>query len=162
MFHLVLHEPQIPANTGNIIRLCANSGCRLHLIEPLGFRLDRRSVRRAALDYDELAVLTTYASLTDCRQQLGEQGPDGGARRWFAIETGSQRAYDAARFHPGDVLLFGAETRGLPPEALQAIPESQRLRVPMRPGNRSLNLSNCAAIVIYEAWRQNGFAFAQG
>jgi tRNA (cytidine/uridine-2'-O-)-methyltransferase len=160
VFHVVLHEPQIPANTGNIIRLCANSGCQLHLIEPLGFRLDRRSVRRAALDYEELAVLTTHASLRSCREQLGEPEPASGARRWFAIETGSPRTYDEARFRPGDVLLFGAETRGLPPEALQAVPEAQRLRVPMRPGNRSLNLCNCAAVVIYEAWRQNGFELA--
>ena len=156
MFHVVLHEPLIPANTGNIIRLCANSGCRLHLIEPLGFRLDRRSVRRAALDYDELAVLQTHASFERCRQQLC----DSSGGNWYAIETGSARTYDQARFCPGDVLLFGAETRGLPPQVLHAVPEAQRLCVPMRPGNRSLNLSNCVALVIYEAWRQNGFAMA--
>jgi tRNA (cytidine/uridine-2'-O-)-methyltransferase len=165
MFHVVLHEPQIPANTGNIIRLCANSGCRLHLIEPLGFRLDRRSVRRAALDYDELAVLQTHASFDDCRRQLCHSPGDSGApqareRHWYAIETGSAHTYDEARFFPGDVLLFGAETRGLPSQVLQAVPEARRLRVPMRPGNRSLNLSNCVALVIYEAWRQNRFALA--
>jgi len=154
VFHVVLHEPQIPGNAGNVIRLCANSGCRLHLIEPLGFRLDRRSVRRAALDYEELTVLQTHASLPACQHQLQH------ATRWFAIETGGPRLYSDAAFEPGDVLLFGSETRGLPREVLQTLPETQRLSVPMLPHNRSLNLSNCVALVVYEAWRQNGFRSA--
>lgn len=159
MFHVVLHEPEIPANTGNLIRLCANAGCRLHLIEPLGFRLDRRSLRRAALDYEELTVLQTHESLAACQRhiQLAAPGP---TPRWFAIETEGVRPYSEAAFRPGDVLLFGSETRGLPPAALQGLPELRRLYVPMRPANRSLNLSNCVALVVYEAWRQNGFGGA--
>lgn len=158
MFHVVLHEPEIPANTGNLIRLCANTGCRLHLIEPLGFRLDRRSVRRAALDYEELTVLQTHASLAAC--QCAIQPAAGNAPRWFAIETEGVRPYSEAAFRPGDALLFGSETRGLPREVLRGLPEMQRLHVPMQPGNRSLNLSNCVALVVYEAWRQNGFGGA--
>lgn len=154
MFHVVLYEPEIPGNTGNIIRLCANTGCRLHLIEPLGFRLDRASVRRAALDYRELAIVQTHASLAACGEQLQ------GRRSWYAIETGTSRRYSDASFGPGDVLLFGSETRGLPASALDALPEAQRIAVPMLSGNRSLNLSNCVALVVYEAWRQNGFAGA--
>ena len=156
MFHVVLHQPEIPANTGNLIRLCANAGCRLHLIEPLGFRLDRRSVRRAALDYEELTVLQTHVSLAACQHQI-ELAATGPSPRWFAIETEGVRPYSEAAFRPGDVLLFGSETRGLPQALLQGLPEMQRLYVPMRPANRSLNLSNCVALVVYEAWRQNGF-----
>lgn len=156
MFDVILHEPDIPANTGNIIRLCANAGCRLHLIEPLGFRLDRRSVRRAALDYAELASTRTHSTLTACLDQLASGS--GGAARLFAIETGAGRLYSEARFTPGDALLFGSETRGLPPAVLAALPAQRHLRLPMQPGNRSLNLANAVAIVVYEAWRQNGFA----
>ncbi len=151
MFHVILHEPQIPPNTGNILRLCANTGCRLHLVGPLGFELDRRSVRRAGLDYAELAEVTTHASLAGCLQRLA-------GSRLFAVETGAARTYDQVQFEPGDALLFGAETRGLPAAALDLVPERQRLSIPMRPGNRSLNLANAVAIVVYEAWRQRGFA----
>lgn len=155
VFNVVLHEPEIPGNTGNVIRLCANAGCRLHLIEPLGFRLDRRSLRRAALDYDELTVLQTHGSLAECRNHIHAGAPSG--PRWFAIETSAAHPYSEAVFRPGDVLLFGSETRGLPPEVVHSLPEAQQLQVPMQPGNRSLNLSNCVALVVYEAWRQNGF-----
>lgn len=157
MFHVVLHEPEIPANTGNLIRLCANAGCRLHLIEPLGFRLDRRSVRRAALDYEELTVLQTHVSLAACQRHIQAAQVAAPGPRWFAIETAGVRPYSEAAFRPADVLLFGSETRGLPQQVLQGLPEMQRLYVPMLPGNRSLNLSNCVALVVYEAWRQNDF-----
>ena len=119
MFHIVLHEPQIPPNTGNIIRLCANTGCRLHLIEPLGFELDRRSVRRAGLDYALLAKVQTHASLAACLERIASP-------RVFAVETGGEYRYDEVRFEPGDVLLFGSETRGLPPEALAMRPAARR------------------------------------
>lgn len=155
VFNVVLYQPEIPGNTGNVIRLCANAGCRLHLIEPLGFRLDRRSLRRAALDYEELTVLQTHASLAACQAHL--RAGAAGAARWFAIETCVDQLYSEAVFRPGDVLLFGSETRGLPPELMRSLPEAQQLLVPMQPGNRSLNLSNCVALVVYEAWRQNGF-----
>jgi tRNA (cytidine/uridine-2'-O-)-methyltransferase len=151
MFHIVLHQPQIPPNTGNIIRLSANTGCQLHLVEPLGFDLDRRSVRRAGLDYALLACVRTHASLSDCLHALG-------AGRLFAIETDATCCYSAARYRPGDVLLFGGETRGLPAAALADLPAAQRLSIPMQAGNRSLNLANAVAIVVYEAWRQQGFS----
>lgn len=159
---MVLHEPEIPANTGNLIRLCANAGCRLHLIEPLGFRLDRRSVHRAALDYGELTVLRTHASLAACQQHLqaDPRDPPAVPARWFAIETQGVRPYSEAAFRPADVLLFGSETRGLPQDVLRGLPETQRLYIPMRPDNRSLNLANSVALVVYEAWRQNGFGGA--
>jgi tRNA (cytidine/uridine-2'-O-)-methyltransferase len=150
MFNVILYQPEIPPNTGNIIRLCANTGCRLHLIEPLGFDLERRSLRRAGLDYGELAVVRRHADLDSCLAVLG-------AARVFAIETGGTRDYSEARFAGGDALLFGPETRGLPPQVLQALPRAQRLHIPMQPGNRSLNLSNAVAVVVYEAWRQNGY-----
>ena len=150
MFHVILHEPQIPPNTGNIIRLCANTGSRLHLVEPLGFELDRRSVRRAGLDYAELAIVQRHASLQACLSAL--QGT-----RVFAVETGAGRRYDQARFADGDALLFGSETQGLPAAALAA---QQRLFIPMCAGNRSLNLANAVAVVVYEAWGQLGFGAA--
>jgi tRNA (cytidine/uridine-2'-O-)-methyltransferase len=150
VFHVILHEPEIPPNTGNIIRLCANTGCRLHLIEPLGFELDRRSVRRAGLDYAHLALVQTHANLRACLQGLGECG-------LYVIETGSAACYSQARFAPGDALLFGSETRGLPEAALAGLVSARRLSIPMRSGNRSLNLSNAVAIVVYEAWRQQAF-----
>ena len=153
VFHVVLHEPQIPPNTGNIIRLCANTGCRLHLIEPLGFGLDRRAVRRAGLDYALLADVSTHASLSACLAQIGPAA----AGRAFAIETGDARRYTEARYQPGDVLLFGGETRGLPAQVLATWPPPQRLSIPMQPGNRSLNLANAVAVVVYEAWRQQDF-----
>ena len=151
MFHVILHQPEIPPNTGNIMRLCVNSGCGLHLIEPLGFSLDRRSVRRAGLDYALLACVRTHPSLDDCLRALAPG-------RLFAIETGGTRRYDQARFETGDLLLFGSETRGLPSAVLEAVPVERRLQIPMLPGNRSLNLSNAVAVVVYEAWRQLGFA----
>ena len=152
MFHLVLFEPEIPPNTGNLIRLCANTGCTLHLVKPLGFDLDRKSVRRAGLDYEELATVQVHADLAACRAAL--------PARWFAIETGSQRRHVDAQFAPQDVLLFGSERRGLPPQVLASLPPEQIVSLPMRPDNRSLNLSNAAAIAVYEAWRQNDFAGA--
>ncbi len=151
MFHVILHEPQIPPNTGNIIRLCANTGCRLHLVEPLGFELDRRSVRRAGLDYAELAPVRTHASLRHCLQTLP-------GCRVFALETGTGQYYSEARFEPGDALLFGSETQGLPAAVLEGFDPARRLSIPMHPGNRSLNLSNAVAVVVFEAWRQQGFS----
>ena len=153
MFHLVLHEPEIPPNTGNLIRLAANTGCVLHLVKPLGFQLDRKSVRRAGLDYDELATVRVHENFAAARTALA-------GSRWFAIETGGARRHVDARFSPGDVLLFGSERRGLPPEILAQIDADRVLSLPMLEGNRSLNLSNAAAVAVYEAWRQNGFAVA--
>src|SRR5689334_10277761 len=150
MFHIVVFEPEIPPNTGNLIRLAANTGCQLHLIKPLGFRMDRKSVRRAGLDYDELATVHVHENYAAARAAL--------PGRWFAIETGSARRHVDAAFSAGDVLLFGSERRGLPPEVLATIDPDCVLTLPMRAGNRSLNLANAAAIVVYEAWRQQGFA----
>jgi len=150
MFHLVVFEPEIPPNTGNLIRLAANTGCQLHLIKPLGFNLDRKSVRRAGLDYDELATVHVHENFAAARAAL--------RGRWFAIETGSTRRHVDAQFEAGDVLLFGSERRGLPAEILAAIEPANVLSLPMVPGNRSLNLSNAAAIAAYEAWRQLGYA----
>jgi tRNA (cytidine/uridine-2'-O-)-methyltransferase len=152
LFHVVLFEPEIPPNTGNLIRLGANTGCELHLIKPLGFRLDRKSVRRAGLDYDELATVHVHENYDVARAAL--------PGRWFAIETGSARRHVDARFEKGDVLLFGSERRGLPPEVLSTIDAGNVLSLPMRAGNRSLNLANAAAITVYEAWRQLEFAGA--
>ncbi len=154
MFHIVLIQPEIPPNTGNIIRLAANAGATLHLVKPLGFELTARAVRRAGLDYEELAPVRVHASHTGCFEALA-----GG--RIFSIETGGEVPYSAARFQRGDALLFGAETRGLPAAALAVVPPERQLTIPMRPGNRSLNLSNAVALVVYEAWRQNGFAGAE-
>jgi tRNA (cytidine/uridine-2'-O-)-methyltransferase len=151
MFHVILHRPEIPPNTGNVIRLCANTGCRLHLIRPLGFELDEKSVQRAGMDYAEVAEVQVHATLEDCLRALGEA-------RLFAIETNSPTAYSQARFAPGDALLFGAESAGLPASILARIPAARTLSIPMRPGNRSLNLSNAVALVVYEAWRQQDFA----
>ncbi|MBT8085477.1 MAG: tRNA (uridine(34)/cytosine(34)/5-carboxymethylaminomethyluridine(34)-2'-O)-methyltransferase TrmL [Woeseia sp.] len=151
MLHLILYEPEIPPNTGNIIRLCANTGVGLHLIKPLGFQLDDTRLRRAGLDYREFANVTTHESLDACLAQL--QQP-----RLFALSTRSSTPYTAARFVDGDAFLFGPETRGLPQSVLDALPAEQCLRLPMRAASRSLNLSNAAAVVVYEAWRQLGFA----
>ena len=150
MFSVILYEPEIPPNTGNIIRLCANAGARLHLVEPLGFDLEEKKLRRAGLDYREFVDVRTYASLPACLDALGMP-------RLFALSTRNATRYDRARFREGDAFLFGPETRGLPDEVLSALPAEQRLRLPMRAGNRSLNLSNAAAVVVYEAWRQLGF-----
>jgi len=151
MFHIVLFEPEIPPNTGNVIRLAANSGCTLHLVKPLGFELTRKAVRRAGLDYAALAQVQVHAGLAECLAALG-------SARCFSIETGSTRPYSEGDFRPGDALLFGSETRGLPARALAQVPRERQLAIPMRAGNRSLNLSNAVALVVYEAWRQNGFA----
>jgi tRNA (cytidine/uridine-2'-O-)-methyltransferase len=153
MFHVILYRPEIPPNTGNIIRLCANTGCALHLVRPLGFELDRKSVQRAGMDYAELADLKVHGSLDECLAELG-------TTRLFAIETGAPTIYTQAQFKPGDALLFGSESSGVPAAVLQRIEPLRTLRIPMRPGNRSLNLGNAVALVVYEAWRQQGFAAA--
>jgi tRNA (cytidine/uridine-2'-O-)-methyltransferase len=149
VFHVILYEPEIPPNTGNIIRLCANSGCQLHLVGPLGFEMDRRSVRRAGLDYSELADVRTHRTLDECLERLSQP-------KLFAVETGGSN-YAQAHYSVGDALLFGPETRGLPAPVMECIPASQHVSIPMQPGNRSLNLSNAVAVVVYEAWRQCGF-----
>jgi len=151
VFDLILYQPEIPPNTGNIIRVCANTGTRLHLVHPLGFELDDRRLRRAGLDYREFATLSEYPSLEACLLKFAD-------RRLFALSTRGSRSYSEASFAEDDVLLFGPETRGLPQQTLDALPEGQCLRIPMRPDNRSLNLSNSVAVVVYEAWRQCGFA----
>ncbi|MCV0440994.1 MAG: tRNA (uridine(34)/cytosine(34)/5-carboxymethylaminomethyluridine(34)-2'-O)-methyltransferase TrmL [Hydrogenophaga sp.] len=152
MFHIVLVEPEIPPNTGNVIRLSANAGCALHLIEPLGFSMDDKHMRRAGLDYHEYAKLRCHASWSDF---LGNERPD--PQRMFAFTTrGSHSVFDN-RFRAGDWLVFGAETRGLPESVRESFPAGQRLRLPMVEGQRSLNLSNAVAITVFEAWRQNGF-----
>ena len=151
MFQVVLFEPEIPPNTGNIVRLCANSGSALHLVRPLGFELTRKAVRRAGLDYDELVDLQVHADLPGCLASLG-------GARLFSIETHGTASYSTAGFRAGDALLFGSETRGLPATVLAQVPVPRQLRIPMQPGNRSLNLSNAVAVVVYEAWRQNAFA----
>jgi tRNA (cytidine/uridine-2'-O-)-methyltransferase len=155
LFHVVLYEPEIPPNTGNIIRLCANAGAPLHLIQPLGFTLDDARLRRAGLDYREWATLREHA---DFGAFLEAERP----ARVFALTTKGRTSYAGARFEPGDALLFGPESRGLPAPVLESLPENQRLCIPMRPDSRSLNLSNAVAIVLYEAWRQNGFVGALG
>lgn len=153
MFHIVLVEPEIPPNTGNIIRLAANSGCQLHLVEPLGFSMEDRLLRRAGLDYHEWADVRRHSGW---QALMDEERPD--AARMFALTThGSRPAHEVA-FKPGDWFVFGCETRGLAPSLRESFPSSQRLRLPMRPGQRSLNLSNAVAVVVFEAWRQNGFA----
>ena len=156
MFHIVLVNPEIPPNTGNVIRLCANTGCRLHLIEPLGFSMDDKHMRRAGLDYHEYADVKRHR---DWAAFLDSEQPT--PTRLFAMTTkGTQGVYDTA-FQPGDWLVFGCETRGLAPELREQFPPEQRLRLPMRPDQRSLNLSNAVAVVAYEAWRQQGFAMAR-
>ncbi len=150
-FHVVLFEPEIPPNTGNVIRLCANTGATLHLIEPLGFRLEDRLLRRAGLDYHEWVTLNVHRDFATFRQVAAP-------RRIWAFSTRADRLYTEARYEPGDALLFGPESRGLPEEVLTSLPPEQRLRLPMRPDNRSLNLSNSVAVAMFEAWRQHGFA----
>lgn len=151
MLHIALHEPQIAPNTGNIIRLVANNGFHLHLIEPLGFDLEEKKLRRAGLDYGDLGRLTVHPDYASFRALHRD-------RRIYACSTKASRHYSDADFGPGDVLLFGSETAGLPPEILTDTPEQQRLRIPMQTSSRSLNLSNAVAIISYEAWRQLGFA----
>lgn len=156
MFRIVLFQPEIPPNTGNVIRLCANTGAELHLIKPLGFDLDRRSVRRAGLDYHWMTAVHVHEDLAACREALGRAAAP--AARWYAIETGARRRYDEVRYAAGDVLLFGSERHGLPAPLLEELGEDAVLSIPMREGNRSLNLSNAVTLVTYEAWRQNDFA----
>jgi tRNA (cytidine/uridine-2'-O-)-methyltransferase len=153
MFDLILYRPEIPPNTGNIIRLCANTGSRLHLVRPLGFTLEDRQLRRAGLDYRDMATVSVHEGLEECLAGVA-------GRRLFTLSTRGLIGYAQARYAAGDVFLMGAETSGLPPELLELAPPERRLRIPMRPGNRSLNLSNAAAVLIYEAWRQLGFAGA--
>lgn len=150
---VVLFEPEIPPNTGNVIRLCANTGARLHLVKPLGFRLDARAVRRSGLDYHELADVAVHDDFAAFLAALSA-GRTPAEARWFALTTGGDVDYDAVRFAATDVLVFGPETRGLPAAVLDSCPGGRRLRIPMRPGARSLNLSNAVAVVVYEAWRQ--------
>ena len=155
MFDVVLVRPEIPPNTGNAIRLCANTGSTLHLVRPLGFTLDERSLRRAGLDYHELADVQVHDDLAACRRAI-----DGG--RWFALTAQATRRYDDVTLAPGDVVVFGPERAGLDAATLDEFPESHRLGIPMRAGNRSLNLANAVAVVVYEAWRRAGFAGAAG
>jgi tRNA (cytidine/uridine-2'-O-)-methyltransferase len=151
---VLLFQPEIPPNTGNVIRLCANTGARLHLIEPLGFDLSDRQLKRAGLDYHEYARLQVHADLTAALQAIAP-------RRLFALSTRGAVRHDTPQFAAGDAFLFGPETRGLPQQVLDALPAGQRLRLPMRPDNRSLNLSNTVAVVVFEAWRQLGFVGGQ-
>jgi tRNA (cytidine/uridine-2'-O-)-methyltransferase len=153
LFHVVLVEPEIPPNTGNVIRLCANTGAQLHLVEPLGFPLDDAKMRRAGLDYHDYATMKVHP---DWEAFLAAQSPD--PQRMFAMTTHGSTPFAEVAFRPGDIFVFGSETRGLAPELRNAFPPAQRIRLPMRPDNRSLNLSNTVAVVVYEAWRQNGFA----
>lgn len=150
MLHVVLYEPEIPPNTGNAIRLCANSGARLHLIRPLGFDLDHAKLRRAGLDYHEFAQVSVHENLAAFVANVNP-------RRLFALSTRGRNLYTNVQFDENDAVLFGPETRGLPQDVLDSLPSEQRLRLPMRPDNRSLNLSNAVAVVVYEAWRQMGF-----
>jgi tRNA (cytidine/uridine-2'-O-)-methyltransferase len=153
LFHVVLVEPEIPPNTGNVIRLCANTGAQLHLIEPLGFPLDDAKMRRAGLDYHDYATMKVHR---DWAAYLASEQHD--PARMFALTTHGSTPFAAMAFKPGDVFIFGSETRGLAPALRESFPPLQRIRLPMRPDNRSLNLSNTVAVVVYEAWRQNGFA----
>lgn len=150
MLDVILYQPEIPPNTGNIIRLCANTGSRLHLIKPLGFILEDRQLLRAGLDYHEFASITIHTNWAECVRHL--QG-----RRMFAVSTRGKQRYDLPVYVNGDAFLFGAESRGLPAEILESFPEERRIRVPMVSGSRSLNLSNAVAVVVYEAWRHIGF-----
>ena len=155
MLHIVLYQPEIPGNTGNIIRLCANTGARLHLVRPLGFELDDSKLRRAGLDYHEWADIRVHDDLELCLQELCAP-----PARVFAFTTKGSRLYQEVAFQAGDILLFGPETRGLPADVLARFDGSTRLRLPMLPQSRSLNLGNAVSIVVYEAWRQLGFAGA--
>lgn len=150
MFHVILVHPEIPPNTGNIIRLCANTGAQLHLVEPLGFPMDHAKMRRAGLDYHEFARVRVHPGWEACVAAVAP-------RRVFALTTRASRWPSEERFQAGDAFVFGAESSGLPDALLDGFAPQQRLKIPMRPGNRSLNLSNAVAVVVYEAWRQNGF-----
>ncbi|MYM34160.1 tRNA (uridine(34)/cytosine(34)/5-carboxymethylaminomethyluridine(34)-2'-O)-methyltransferase TrmL [Duganella sp. FT94W] len=153
MFHVVLVHPEIPPNTGNVIRLCANTGAQLHLIEPLGFPLDDAKLRRAGLDYHEYARMKVHK---DWAAFLADAQPE--PSRMYAMTTHGSSPFAQASFQPGDVFVFGSETAGLPLALRESFPPAQRIRLPMRPDNRSMNLSNTVAVVVFEAWRQNGYA----
>ncbi|GAG97657.1 unnamed protein product [marine sediment metagenome] len=153
MYHVVLFQPEIPPNTGNIIRLCANCGAQLHLIRPLGFEMSDKQLRRAGLDYHEFAEVQIHDDLEAFVQAVKPN-------RLLACSTKGSRNYTDVNYQPGDALLFGPETRGLPPEVLASVADEHLLRIPMRPENRSLNLANAVAIIVFEAWRQQGFAGA--
>ena len=153
-FHVILFEPEIPPNTGNIIRLCANTGARLHLIKPLGFELSDKHLRRAGLDYHEYAELQVHENLDAALAAIAP-------RRLFAFSTRAEQRYDQVAYADGDAFLFGPESRGLPAAVFEHIADEHRLRLPMCPGNRSLNLSNAVAVTVFEAWRQHGFAGGQ-
>ena len=150
MFDVILYQPEIPPNTGNIIRLCANTGVRLHLVKPLGFSMDDKQLVRAGLDYHEFAAINTYADWAECAEHFK-------GRCLFAVSTRGTRRYDQVGYTKDNAFLFGPETRGLPPTLLELFSAERRIRVPMRPESRSLNLSNTVAVVVYEAWRQIGF-----
>jgi tRNA (cytidine/uridine-2'-O-)-methyltransferase len=150
MFHVVLYQPEIPPNTGNVVRLCANAGATLHLVKPLGFNLSEPALKRAGMDYAEFATVMTHESWEACRAALA-------GRRLFALTTRGGGRHADQRYEPGDAFVFGPESRGLPDEVLAAIPPERRIRLPMMPGNRSINLSNTVAITVYEAWRQCGY-----
>lgn len=154
MFHVILFEPEIPPNTGNVIRLCANTGCQLHLIKPLGFALDDKQLRRAGLDYHEFATLKVYENLDECLAQFDLQ-------RVFAMTTKGSQAFHSVTFRDGDAFLFGPESRGLPDAVRGKFTTEQRVRLAMMPNNRSLNLSNTVAVTVFEAWRQVGFTGAE-
>jgi tRNA (cytidine/uridine-2'-O-)-methyltransferase len=154
MYHVVLFQPEIPPNTGNIIRLCANCGAQLHLIRPLGFDMSDKQLRRAGLDYHEFAKVKIHDNLAAFVQAIQP-------KRMLACSTKGGQDYTGIQYEPGDALLFGPETRGLPLDVLESLPENQRLRIPMLPNNRSLNLANAVSIIIYEAWRQQGFDGAE-
>lgn len=153
MFQIVLYQPEIPPNTGNVIRLAANAGARLHLVEPLGFNVDDASLRRAGLDYAEFVTMQVHPDWAACLAALGDA-------RLFAFSTKAGARFDTVAYRPGDAFIFGPESRGLPDELLASFPPERRLRLPMMPGNRSLNLSNAVAVAVFEAWRQQGFAGA--
>jgi len=150
MFHVILYQPEIPPNTGNIIRLCANTGCQLHLVKPLGFTLEDRQLMRAGLDYHEFATLRVHDTLQDCLSAFDPA-------RVFALTTKGSQAFHQIRYQTGDAFLFGPESCGLPPAVLGRFAAAQRVRLPMLPHSRSLNLSNAAAVAVFEAWRQGGF-----
>jgi tRNA (cytidine/uridine-2'-O-)-methyltransferase len=155
MFHIVLFEPEIPPNAGNVVRLCANTGATLHLVKPLGFRLDDKSLQRSGLDYHDLAAVKTHAGFDACVEALA------GARMFF-VETGARHCYADLEYRRGDAFVFGPETRGLPPLVQERIGRENSVFIPMRPKNRSVNLSNAVALVAYEAWRQQGFSGQAG
>ena len=155
MFHVVLFRPEIPPNTGNVIRLCANTGATLHLVRPLGFSLDDKQLRRAGLDYHEYARLRVHDDLEAAFADIA--AVSGETPRVYALSTRGEMRFDVPRFGAGDVFLFGCETAGLPEDVFAAIPRDRRLRLPMRGGSRSLNLSNAVAVIVFEAWRQAGF-----